>query len=156
MANAEFEIRKLKTYEINDFIRLLEIFKVVFENEDPLPDKNYLSQLLSKPDFEVFVVCFNGEVAGGLSLYILHGYYSSKPTAYLYDVGILPQHQGKGMGKALMAFVCDYCRNQGFKEAYVEAESDDLGAVQFYRKTSFSTEMNAVHFTYHFKKPRML
>jgi len=71
-------------------------------------------------------------------------------VAYLYDVGISPEFQGQGLGKALMAAVCQYCRENGFEDAYVEAESDDTAAVNFYRKTKSSREMNAIHFTYTF------
>jgi aminoglycoside 3-N-acetyltransferase I len=51
-----------------------------------------------------------------------------------------------------MAEVCKFCAQQGFEDAYVEAEADDIDAVGFYRKTKFSTELNATHFTYTFGK----
>jgi aminoglycoside 3-N-acetyltransferase I len=59
-------------------------------------------------------------------------------------------YQGKGFGKALMAEVCLFCKQNNFEDAYVEAESDDIDAVNFYRRTKFTTEMNATHFTYSF------
>ena len=85
---------------------------------------------------------------GGLTVFILHVYYDEKPVAYIYDVGVKQSHRGKGVGKALMDFVTDYCQKNGFSEAYVETETDDVDAVRFYRKTDFSTEMQATHFTY--------
>jgi aminoglycoside 3-N-acetyltransferase I len=97
-----------------------------------------------------FVVKVNNKVVGGLTIYVLHGYYGTKPIAYIYDVGIAPEFQGKGFGKALIAQVCDFCKTNGFEDAYVEAERDDIGAVNFYRKTKFSNEINAIHFTYSF------
>jgi aminoglycoside 3-N-acetyltransferase I len=54
------------------------------------------------------------------------------------------------LGKALIAEVCKYCEQNGFDEAYVEAESDDLDAVLFYQKTKFSTSIAATHFVYSF------
>ena len=145
------EIIKLTPKDTLDFKNLVEIFNEVFENNNEIPNDSHLSKLLANSDFRVFVVKLNSKVIGGLTMYILHGYYSIKPTAYIYDVGIIPPFQGQGYGKALLKYVCTYCEENGFEEAYVEAESEDLDAVNFYRKTNFSTEMNATHFTYNFK-----
>ena len=143
-------IKKLDKTEIEEFVVLIEIYNDVFENNAPIPERSYLSALLSNTDFMVFVVKVQNKVVGGLTIFILHGYYSSKPIAYIYDVGISPGFQGRGLGKALIEKVCDFCRTNGFKEAYVEAESEDIDAIGFYRKTKFSNEMNATHFTYTF------
>ena len=144
------EIAKLDKSEISDFINLIEIFQEVFENEVQIPDKDHLARMLSNHDFLVFVIKIGGDVVGGLTIYVLHRYYSTKPIAYIYDVGVKPNRQGQGLGKALIAEVCKYCKNNGFEDAYVEAERDDIDALNFYRKTNFSSEMNATHFTYNF------
>jgi aminoglycoside 3-N-acetyltransferase I len=144
------QIKKLEKGDISDFVKLIHIFKDVFENEEGVALPEQLEKLLSNPDFLVFVVTINDEVIGGLTIYVLQRYYHSKPVAYIYDVGIAPDFQGKGYGKALMTEVCNFCRQNGFEDAYVEAESDDNAAVEFYRKTKFSSEMNATHFTYLF------
>ena len=144
------EIKKLNRNEFLDFRDLVEIFKEVFENEEPISDNEHLDKLLSNPDFMVFVVRKNNKVVGGLTIYILHRYYGKNPIAYIYDVGVTPDFQGQGLGKALIEEVCRYCKENGFEDAYVEAESDDIDAVNFYRKTKYNSEMNAIHFTYTF------
>jgi aminoglycoside 3-N-acetyltransferase I len=146
----EMEIKKLNSNSLTNFKSLIEIFKEVFENDEPIADDEQLGKLLSNPDFFVFVVMSNSKVVGGLTIYVLHGYYGTKPTAYIYDVGVSPSFQGQGLGKALIAEVCNFCKQNDFEDAYVEAESDDIEAVEFYRKTKFSSEMNAIHFTYDF------
>lgn len=72
----------------------------------------------------VFVVRLNNRVVGGLTVYVLHRYFNTKPIAYIYDVGIKPEFQGQGLGKDLMAEVCKFCKENGFEDAYVEAEGD--------------------------------
>lgn len=146
------EIKKLSSNSLTDFKSLIEIFKEVFENNEPIANDEQLEKLLSNPDFFVFVVMSNNKVVGGLTIYVLHRYYGTKPIAYIYDVGVSPDSQGKGLGKALIAEVCNFCKQNGFEDAYVEAESDDIDAVSFYRKTKFSSEMNAIHFTYDLTK----
>lgn len=142
------EIKKLNSDSLIDFKSLIEIFKVVFENDEPIANDEQLKKLLLNPDFYVFVVMSNNEVVGGLSIYVLHRYYGTKPIAYIYDVGVSPNYQGQGLGKVLIAKVCDFCKQNNFENAYVEAECDDIDAVSFYRKTKFSSELNAVHFTF--------
>jgi aminoglycoside 3-N-acetyltransferase I len=144
------EIKKLKSKSLSDFKALIEIFKKVFENNEPNANDEQLGKLLSNPNFFVFVVSINNIVVGGLTIYVLHKYYDTKPAAYIYDVGVSPDYQGQGLGKALIAEVCNFCKQNDFEDAYVEAESNDIDAVEFYRKTKFSTEMKAIHFTYKF------
>jgi len=146
------EIKKLKHNEVSDFRSLVEIFKTVFENDLQIADNGQLGKLLANPDFLVFVIKTNNEVVGGVSIYILHQYYSIKPVAYIYDVGISPKFQRKGLGKLLIAEVCAFCKTNEFEEAYVEAETDDMDAVNFYKKTMFNKIILATHFTYSFNK----
>lgn len=145
------EIKRLDRNETTDFRNLIGIFRDVFENNAEIPGDEYLCALLARPDFMVFVVKLNGKVVGGLTIYILHQYYSVKPLAYIYDVAISTDFQGQGLGKALIAEACSFCKANGFEEAYVEAEDDDMNAIEFYRKTEFHSEIVARHFTYSFK-----
>ena len=142
------EIKKLSSDCLTEFKSLIEIFRVVFENDEPAASDELLEKLLSNSDFFVFVVLSNNEVVGGLTIYVLHRYFGTKPIAYIYDVGVSPEFQGQGLGKALIAEVCNFCKKNDFDDAHVEAESDDIDAVSFYRKTKFSSEMTAIHFTY--------
>lgn len=150
VTSSKVKIKKLEIGDISDFIKLIEIFKEVFENDEAVAHPVQLEKLLSSQDFLVFTVAINNEVIGGLTIYVLHRYYLLKPSAYIYDVAIAPKFQGKGYGKSLMKEVCIFCRLNGFEDAYVEAESEDIDAVEFYRKTKFSSEINATHFTYLF------
>jgi aminoglycoside 3-N-acetyltransferase I len=142
------EIKKLEGNAISEFRELVEIFKDVFEREDQIPVNEHLSALLSNPDFIVFVALNDGKIVGGLTIYVLHSYYSPKPSAYIYDVGITPAFQRRGFGKALIAEVCKYCKQNNFNDLYVEAESEDFDAINFYSNTKFSNQLHAVHYTY--------
>ncbi len=147
------EIRKVNAEETEDFIELLRIFRVVFEHDSELPGEAYLRKMLNQPEFIVFVVKQKEEVIGGLTIHVLQSYYIEKPVAYIYDVAIRPENQGKGVGKALIAEVCRYLKDLGFQEMYVEAEAEDIEALSFYRQTGCSAELNAIHFTYDLSDP---
>lgn len=145
------DIKILAKTDSDEFLELIKLFKIVFEMEDLIiPDKKYLEKLLAKEGFFVFAAKNNDTVIGGLTVYTLEQYYSEKPLAYIYDVGVLPEYQRMGIGKKLIAALKAYCIENGFDAAYVEAESDDQQAVDFYRKTAFSSILQATHFTYSF------
>jgi len=149
----DLEIKKLSTQDADDFSHLIRIFEAVFEIDNfKMPHKKHLQRLLGKPDFFTLVAKYDNKVLGGLTVYILHHYYSTKPVAYIYDIGVSPDYQRKGIGKKLITYLTDYCKENGFEEAYVEAETNDAQAVNFYRTTSFSKQLQATHFTYCFSK----
>jgi aminoglycoside 3-N-acetyltransferase I len=142
-------IKKLAATDLQQFIRLIHIFQQVFEWENkPLPRREYLQGVLDKSDFMVFVLLMNHEVIGGLTAHVLAGYDSEKPSAYIYDVAVAPDFQRKGFGKKLMAAFNVYCSTQGFKETFVQAETGDEHAVQFYRGTAVTMELPAIQFVY--------
>jgi aminoglycoside 3-N-acetyltransferase I len=147
----DIEIKKLSAQEIDDFSQLIDIFEVVFEMDNlKTHDAKHLQRLLSKPDFFALVAKCDDKVVGGLTVYVLHLYYSEKPIAYIYDIGVSADYQRKGIGKVLITYLANYCSENGFEEAYVQAETSDTKAVNFYRTTSFRYELQATQFTYSF------
>jgi aminoglycoside 3-N-acetyltransferase I len=145
------EIKKLDPKDTEAFVDLIKIFAIVFEMADlKIPDNKYLKSLLDKPDFFVLIAQCDGKVIGGLTVYILHRYYSARPVAYIYDVGVMPEYQRNGTGKKLISYLNKYCKDNDFEDAYVEAETNDTQAVNFYRTTPVSSELQATHFTYTF------
>jgi aminoglycoside 3-N-acetyltransferase I len=151
----EIEIRKLEPHDTEDFVELIKVFAVVFEmNNLIIPGKTYLNNLLGKPDFVVVIAKHDDKIIGGLTVYILQKYYSVKPAAYIYDVGIVGNYQRRGVGKKLISYLLQYCKENGFEEAYVEAEITDTHAIDFYRTTPVDSELQATHFTYSFFRGR--
>jgi aminoglycoside 3-N-acetyltransferase I len=82
---------------------------------------------------------------------VLDQYYSTKPLAYLYDLAVLTEYQRKGVGRKLIEFTNNYCRQEGFKEVFVQADKMDDYALDFYRSTNPTLEEQVVHFSYIFK-----
>ncbi len=149
----DIEIKILTSDDTNCFIELINIFKEVFKMDDfEMPNSNYLRNLLNKPDFKVLVTQHNDRVIGGLTVYVLHSYFSARPIAYIYDVGVTTNYQRQGVGRKMISHLIKYCEENGFEDAYVEAENDDIEAVNFYKTTSISSMLQATHFTYSFDK----
>src|SRR5690554_51064 len=140
----------LAVKNIDDFIELLMVYVKVFEMKNfKLPDTNYLKNLLAQDYFIAVVAKENNKIVGGLTIYVLQQYYSTQPLAYIYDLAVLTEYQRKGIGKKIMNFVTDYCRDKGFEEVYVQADKVDAHAIDFYRKTNPTAEEAVVQFSYH-------
>jgi aminoglycoside 3-N-acetyltransferase I len=148
-------IRKLGSTEIDTFLQLLQVFETVFEMENfSIPSTAHLSKVLEKEDFLVWVAEVNHQVIGGLTAYVLDQYYSEKPLAYLYDLGVNPEYQRQGIGKVLISSLTDYCFENRFEEVFVQAYANDIAAVEFYRATGAS-ELSFLQFSYS-SKPNQL
>jgi aminoglycoside 3-N-acetyltransferase I len=91
----------------------------------------------------------NEIVIGGLTVYVLHRYYSEKPTAYVYDVGVSSEHQRKGAGKLLISHLVAYCQQNGFEDVFVQAEAADFETLNFYKNTGYDRWLDATQFTYY-------
>jgi aminoglycoside 3-N-acetyltransferase I len=147
----DIEIRKLNQTDIGDFTDLIKIFEDVFEWENfIIPKSKHLQRLLDDSNFLVFVGKVDTKVVGGLTAHTLHRYDTEKPSAYIYDLGVITDLQRKGIGKLLLKNLNNYCNKNGFNEVFVQAETDDIQAINFYKTTPISSELKATHFTYSF------
>lgn len=146
---SDIQIARLSTLDTELFIELIRVFEDVFEMKDfNLPDYAYLNALLKRDDFLVFVATKEGTVVGGLTIYVLHQYYSVKPLAYIYDLAVKTELQRKGLGKKLISAVKEYCTENDFEEVFVQADEVDDYALDFYRSTGITDEEKVRHFYY--------
>jgi len=63
-------------------------------------------------------------------------------------VAVLTEYPRKGVGRKLIAFTKEYCREKGFEEIFVQADKVDDYAIDFYRSTMPTTEEQVIHFNY--------
>lgn len=142
------QIIKLTDKDLDKFMELIRLFEEVFEMENfSMPRPDYLQQQLTKSGFFVFVAMLNNKVAGGLTAYTLHQYYSTSPIVYIYDLAVKPSFQRQGIGKLLISVINAYCKELGMEEVFLEATQADNHAINFYRSTG-AREDQVVHFYY--------
>jgi aminoglycoside 3-N-acetyltransferase I len=144
----KIDIQILNNNKLNELTELIAVFRNVFEMETALPDNAYLQNLLHQDNFFAVTAKCDDKIIGGLTVYVLHQYYSVKPLAYIYDLAVLAEHQRKGIGKKLITFVNEYCEQQGFEEVFVQANLEDEYALDFYRSTKPTNEEQVIHFYY--------
>jgi aminoglycoside 3-N-acetyltransferase I len=143
-------IHELGPYSLDDFIRLTNVFRTVFDITEPEnTGTTHLQNLLNQSHFRAIVAKLDREVVGGLTVYLLDQYHTASRLAYLYDIAVLQPYQRKGIGKQLLLHLLSYCKQAGIKEMYVQADKADEKAIFFYRSNLPSMEMQVVHFSYH-------
>lgn len=153
LSKMETEIKRLTSQDIDDFIELIKVFEEVFEIKNfAMPAKEYLQRTLSNENFLASVAKRDGKIIAGFTAYHLDSYYSEKPLAYIYDLAVLSAFQRQGIGKKLIAYFIQYCKEKSFKEVFVQAEEGDDHAIEFYRATKPTREAKAIHFTYVLEK----
>ena len=145
----EPEIKIIKPDGLDELYDLISVFEDVFEMEPfKRPDEIYLKNLLNRYNFFAVVARADSKIIGGLTVYVLDQYYTAKPLAYIYDLAVLTEYQRKGVGRKLIAFTNEYCRRQGFREVFVQADKVDDYAIDFYRSTNPTAEEQVVHYSY--------
>lgn len=143
------EIQVLTDADTDKFVQLISLLEDVFEMKDFVrPDTAHLAGLLAKEDFFAVVAVVDGQIVGGLTVYVLRQYYSVRPLAYIFDLAVDQTFQRKGVGRSLIEFTKAYCCKRGFEEVFVQADRMDGYALDFYRSTLPSAEEDVVHFYY--------
>lgn len=134
----------IKQIQRRDELReLVSVCSVAFESEYIVTDE-YLETMLDNSDCLILGALADERVVGGLiafELLPIHG----EREMYLYDIAVHPQYQRHGIGKRLMQQLKKEAKIRGVKTIFVEAESEDVGAVAFYRSIG-GEEVGVHHF----------
>lgn len=143
------DIKLLTSNDVDEFSKLIHLFSTVFEMDNFVcPSPMHLSDILKKPHFFAFAAFDGFELSGGLTGYILDAYYDARPYAYIFDLAVLPDRQLKGLGKLLVEATIQYAREKNCQEVFVQADTVDEYAINFYRKTRPTAEEDVIHFYY--------
>lgn len=142
-------IHTLVPGDTSTFAALITLFRQAFGTEPGnLPPQDYLENRLKDPSFLVMVARQDGVLAGGLTAYRLHNYYTQKPMLYLYDIAVDAAFRRRGLGRALLDHLSQYASELGYGEWYVQAEAADTDAVAFYRSRPYSAALETIQFSY--------
>lgn len=141
--------RILQPGDENLLSQLIDNYILVFEHEKEVkPSPGYISSLLNKTDmFFMAAILNNQTLAGGLTFHLLSSVYSEKPEVYIYDFGINPNYQRKGIGTKLLNDLKEYCIEKNYGTIFVQAETVDEHALNFYRKNG-GEENDVRHFSF--------
>ena len=114
----------------------LELMKEIIEDDDMEFELSNLTHFLQDNNNYGFISKENNKIIG-----FIYGYSLLKPNGkymfYVHSVGVLPNYQGKGIGKELFKYMVEYLENEkkSYKYFLLTAE-DNIIAQKLYRKYS--------------------
>ena len=101
--------------------------------------ENRFHRLLRDETYRLFIIKINDQPIGKAHLHEEAG------QVQLSDIAILPSHQGRGFGQALVANCIQYARQNYTLPLRLNVESTNLNALHLYQKLGFKT-MNTWNF----------
>lgn len=118
-------------------IRLLDQTDAVILNKmapgvfDHAVDVRWCSEFFADPRHHLAVALLNGQVIGMASA--VHYVHPDKPPElWINEVGVAPEHQGRGIGRQLMQTLLDHGRWLGCSAAWVLTDEGNEAARKLY------------------------
>jgi GNAT superfamily N-acetyltransferase len=91
------------------------------------------------PDYTLYVAERAGDVVGSFALLVMHNLgHLGAPSAIVEDVVVAPTFQGEGIGKAMMQFALDLCRDKGCYKLMLSSNAKREQAHAFYESLGFT------------------
>jgi ribosomal protein S18 acetylase RimI-like enzyme len=89
---------------------------------------------------KIWLAEMNKKIVGFIWLIESVEQFTGKPYGFIMDIGVIEKYRKKGIGRKLLAFAEEYCRQKGFKCIKLMVNSRNKSALDFYRKHKFEVE----------------
>ncbi|MBK9021256.1 MAG: GNAT family N-acetyltransferase [Sulfuritalea sp.] len=133
--------------DIPDLIGLLGILFAIEQDFTPDMEKQRrgLTGLLASPSGQVAIARdARGRAIGLATAQLVISTAEGAPSAWIEDVVVEAGWRGKGLGRALLAYVLQWARSQGATRAQLLADLDNTPALEFYEHLGWqSTRLGA-------------
>ena len=96
-------------------------------------DARWSAEFLADPRHHL-AVALDGDVVVGMASAVHYVHPDKPPELWINEVGVAPTHRAAGVGRRLLQALFDRGRKCGCRDAWVLAESADLGARRFYAR----------------------
>jgi GNAT superfamily N-acetyltransferase len=106
-------------------------------------NKERLEELISNPLFELYLLEIAGEIVGMASLHYMETL--AKKSAWIEDVVVHPNHQGKGLGKKIMKHIVEQAKKKGAKHLDLTSSPHREAANKLYKKLKFEPRKTNVY-----------
>ena len=112
-----------------------------FDAGDVLPletAKRLWQRFADYPDYTLYVAERAGDIVGSFALLVMHNLgHLGAPSAIVEDVVVAPAFQRHGIGKAMMQFALDRCREKGCYKLMLSSNANREDAHAFYESLGF-------------------
>jgi GNAT superfamily N-acetyltransferase len=131
---------KIRRAAAEDAPAVISLIKALAEYEKLTPpDEAAQARLTSdqaagKPRFEAYLAEIDGQAVGCTIVFEAYGSFMARPKLYIEDIFVLPEHRGRGAGKALFQAMAEEARKRGCGLMEWTALDWNTPAHDFYRK----------------------
>ena len=90
------------------------------------------------PDYKLYVACLDRKVIGTFTLLIVENLaHRGAPSGLVENVVVAVEHQNQGVGKRMMRFAADRCRESGCYKMALSSGARRVAAHRFYESLGF-------------------
>ncbi len=132
---------KIKIATIQDLPNILNLYATVLDKGNilTLQDAEILFQKMQTyPNYKVYLAENEGEIVGTFALLIMDNLaHQGTPSGVVEDVAVRTDLQGKGIGKIMMEFALEKCREAGCYKMALSSNVKRNEAHTFYESLGF-------------------
>ena len=129
----QFTVRQMHPGDILTAIEIADITGLCEWTE-----AGFRAHLAESGTFSLSLFAPNGEHSGFLVARSVPGQ-GSGPDAELLNIAVLPEYQGRSLGRWLMDPFIEWCRSLNVEKIWLEVRASNVPAIKFYRKYRFET-----------------
>jgi ribosomal protein S18 acetylase RimI-like enzyme len=135
----EMSIEELQGELDDDELKFVQRAKEVFGQR--------LDAILAKGGNEFYVaqVGTDERMAGYVWFGVAQRPFSDTEIGWIYDILVLPEHRGKGIGEALMRYALKLSKERGFAQTGLMVNAKNRAAFSLYEKLGFQTEYRVMN-----------
>jgi GNAT superfamily N-acetyltransferase len=111
------------------------------DNGNVLPEKEaktLFNTLKSYPCYNIYIATLEDEIVGTFALLIMDNLaHMGAPSGIIEDVAVDPKYQGKGIGKFMISFAINLCKEAGCYKLSLSSNIKRIRTHKFYESLGF-------------------
>jgi len=138
---SEGEIEEIKRMSARQTILELDEYELQEKERIEKDDLKRLDVFLRRPGNEFYVAATReGAMAGYVWFGVSERPFSGIKVGWIYDIEVVPEHRGRGIGEALMRHALKVSKERGFSQTGLMVNQKNEVAWSLYEKLGFQTE----------------
>jgi GNAT superfamily N-acetyltransferase len=131
----------IKEASIGDLSSVLNLYSTVLDNGNVISIHQaelLFQKMQSYPNYKIYVAEKEGEIIGTFALLIMDNLaHQGTPSGVVEDVAVLNNLQGKGIGKLMMKFAMEQCKQASCYKLVLSSNVKRSEAHAFYESLDF-------------------
>jgi mycothiol synthase len=129
---------QIRTYRRGDGENWIKIIKCSFGENFPADINQILDDTINSQEFDptgLFFITYHDQPVG--TVFARQQFSEGHKVGYIHMLGVIPQHQGKGLGRLLTLCALRYFRKKGFREVILDTDDFRISAIKTYLGLGF-------------------